>query len=93
MEFEQVNVSIPDEYKEMYDMAAGVWLEVKEAIDECKQLDLIAGNQKKVLTHSTCPAVMFACHGYTIRCHIALGFLARTGADVITISLGILFPK
>lgn len=48
VEFEQVNVNIPDEYKEMYDTAAAVWLEVKEAIDSCKESGMIAGNMNKV---------------------------------------------
>ncbi len=28
VEFDQINVNIPDEYKQMYDAAAAIWLQV-----------------------------------------------------------------
>lgn len=48
VEFDQINVNIPDEYKQMYDAAAATWLQVKEAIDTCKESGLIDPHQKKV---------------------------------------------
>ena len=48
VEFDQINVNIPDEYKQMYDAAAAIWLQVKEAIDTCKESGLIDPHQKKV---------------------------------------------
>ena len=48
MEFEQVHVDISDSYKAMYDAAAALWLEVKEAIDSCKETGLIEGPLVKV---------------------------------------------
>ena len=48
VEFDQINVNIPDEYKQMYDTAAAVWLQVKEAIDSCKDRGLIESKQAKV---------------------------------------------
>ena len=50
MEFEQVHVDISASYKEMYDAAAALWLEVKEAIDSCKESKLIEGTLAKVTT-------------------------------------------
>lgn len=48
VEFEQVHVDISASYKEMYDAAAALWLEVKEAIDSCKESKLIEGTLAKV---------------------------------------------
>lgn len=53
VEFEQVHVNISDSYKEMYDAAAALWLEVKEAIDFCKESKLIEGTLAKVTPSST----------------------------------------
>lgn len=50
VEFEQVHVNISDSYKAMYDAAAALWLEVKEAIDHCKDSELISGTLAKVLS-------------------------------------------
>ncbi len=50
VEFDQINVNIPDEYKQMYDAAAAIWLQVKEAIDTCKESGLIDPHQNKVHT-------------------------------------------
>lgn len=50
VEFEQVHVNISDSYKAMYDAAAALWLEVKEAIDACKESGLIEGTLAKVLS-------------------------------------------
>ncbi len=52
VEFDQINVSIPDGYKQMYDTAAAVWLQVKEAINNCKESELIEANHKKVCAAS-----------------------------------------
>ena len=52
VEFEQVHVDISDDYKAMYDAAAALWLEVKEAIDSCKETGLIQGSLVKVNTGS-----------------------------------------
>ena len=48
VEFEQVHVDISSGYKAMYDAAAALWLEVKEAIDYCKESEMIQGPLKKV---------------------------------------------
>ncbi|KAL0036320.1 hypothetical protein WJX77_002328 [Trebouxia sp. C0004] len=50
VEFDQINVNIPDEYKQMYDAAAAIWLQVKEAIDTCKESGLIDPQQKKLIS-------------------------------------------
>ncbi|KAL0037371.1 hypothetical protein WJX79_004342 [Trebouxia sp. C0005] len=50
VEFDQINVNIPDEYKQMYDAAAAIWLQVKEAIDDCKESGLIDPHQKKLIS-------------------------------------------
>ena len=52
VEFEQVHVDISDSYKAMYDAAAALWLEVKEAIDSCKETGLIEGPLVKVIISS-----------------------------------------
>ena len=53
VEFEQVHVNISDSYREMYDAAAALWLEVKEAIDHCKETKLIEGTLAKVTIFCT----------------------------------------
>ena len=41
-------MDISDSYKAMYDAAAALWLQVKEAIDGCKETGLIEGPLVKV---------------------------------------------
>ena len=49
VEFEQQHVNISDEYKAMYDAAAAVWLQVREAIEHCKDgLQILDGRAHKV---------------------------------------------
>ena len=48
VEFEQIHVNISGSYKEMYDAAAALWLEVKEAIDSCRETKLIEGPLARV---------------------------------------------
>ena len=48
VEFLQVHVDISESYKAMYDAAAALWLQVKEAIDSCKNTGLIEGPLVKV---------------------------------------------
>ena len=55
VEFEQVHVNISNSYKEMYDAAASLWLEVREAIDQCKDTGLIDGTLAKVTNFSHKP--------------------------------------
>lgn len=52
MEFEQQHVNITDEYKSMYDEAAAVWLQLREAIGRCKEeLGIIDPALHKVSYH------------------------------------------
>ena len=72
--FDHIHVKISDSYKEMYDAAAALWLEVKEAIDTCKESGLIEGPLKKASVHvlhdntfcmSMLPLCGYSMHGCT----------------------------
>ena len=52
VEFEQQHVNITDEYKSLYDEAAAVWLQLREAIGQCKEeLGIINPALHKVSCH------------------------------------------
>ena len=56
VEFRQVHVGISESYIEMYDAAAALWLQVKEAIDFCKG----SGLMDDVKRASLLPTYVFA---------------------------------
>lgn len=49
VEFQQIHVDISDSYMEMYDAAAALWLQVKEAIDYCKDSGMMDAVKKASL--------------------------------------------
>lgn len=61
MEFENQYIKITDEYKDMYDKAAAVWLQVKEAVDECRDKGLTSKELSKVGPVHL-PGCTSACH-------------------------------
>lgn len=91
VEFEQVHVDISDGYKAMYDAAAALWLEVKEAIDSCKETGLIQGSLVKVNSSSQhgmdtfLPCARQARKSSTL-CH-AYGATPSVAQDVFSISV------